>query len=266
MSGLDTCVLCPRLCRHACPVATGSAREAAVPTWIATVLREVEAGRRPSADALAAATLCTACGACHDACHLGRPLPDLLRDARARMEPVPGIEPLGPIEGTGTLVAVETDERPLAALLARRLERPVRRWRTGDRLGVAAIEHPSAFDARAAALRSAVGDLEVVTADGGVARALEASGVGYRWLSDLVPELRSRGATGSCADGGRRPLACCGGAGPLARHHPEDAARVARTFALRGEIAWLADARCRGHLRAAGVDVRDLVDALVEGT
>lgn len=263
MSGLDTCVLCPRLCRNACPVATGSAREAAVPTWIATVLREWEAGRLPASVAREAATLCTDCGGCRDACHLDRPLPELLRRARAALLEAPAMEPLRPITGAGELVAVEADDRPLAALLAARLGRPVRRWCTGDRLGVAAIEHAS-FAQRGAAIREALGPLHAVVADGGVAAALSAAGASFRWVYELVPGLRTDDTVGSCACGGERPLACCGGAGPLARHHPADAARVAERFVERGGGGVLADARCRGHLRAAGLAARDLVDRLGE--
>jgi hypothetical protein len=261
VSDLDTCVLCPRLCRDACPVATGSAREAAVPTWIATTLREWEAGRLPAAIAREAATLCTDCGACRAACHLDRPLPERLRRARAELCEAPAIEPLRPIEGTGARVAVEADERPLAAVLSRRIGAPVRRWPTGDRLGVAAVEHAT-FAHRGAAIREALGGLEVVVADGGVARALGAAGVPFVWVHDLVPGLRAADTVGSCACGGERPLACCGGAGPLARHHPDDAARVARMFVERGGGGVLADARCRSHLRAAGLEVYDLVDHL----
>lgn len=263
MSGLDACVLCPRLCRDACPVATGSAREAAVPTWIATVLREWEARRLPASVAREAVTLCTDCGACRDACHLDRPLPELLRRARAELLEAPATEPLGPITGAGDLVAIEADERPLAALLATRLGRPVRRWETADRLGVAAVEHP-VFVHRARAIREALGPLQAVVADGGVATALAAAGVAFRWVHDLVPGLRGADVVGSCACGGARPLACCGGAGPLSRYHPDDAARVARMFVERGGTGVLADARCRGHLKAAGLEARDLLDVLGE--
>jgi ferredoxin len=305
-----TCSLCPRLCRHACPVATGSAREAAVPALIAGVLLAWERSRSDrdsptkegsrsdlrsdqrdersrsdrdsptkegsrsdlrsdqkhvrvsDAEALEVATLCVDCGACRDVCHLHVPLPEHLRVVRSQLAPPVPIEPLRPVEGQGALVAVETDERPLAAILQGRLGRDVARWPTGDRLGVAALESPG-WDRHAAALRAQAGSRQVVLADGGAASALGAAGVAYVWAAELLGvELGS--ATSSCVlKGGKvgdRLLACCGGAGPLARHHPEDARRVAHRFWDGRPVA---DARCRAHLREAGLPAEDWLDHFV---
>lgn len=261
----STCALCPRLCRPACPVTTGSRREAAVPAVIAAAILEWERGDLSAELAAQAATLCTDCGACQDWCLIDRPLPRLLREVRPRLLPEPLIEPLRPIEGEGSRVAVEADDRAFARALSRRLDAPVRRWVTRDHLGVAAVEHPS-WPARARALRAHVGEAEVVVADGGSARALEAAGVPFRWLHEVVPGLP--GGVGSCAVAGEpRPLRCCGAGGPLPRHHPEDARRVGRAWLDRTRSRTLLDARCRAHLRASGGDVVDLLDVLLsEGT
>lgn len=261
MSELDTCALCPRLCRSACPVATGSGREAAVPTAIAGVLLDHHRGLASRDEAVGAATLCVDCGACEHHCHLHRPLPALLRAARAELLPPPPTERLAPLTGTGPWVVVECDDRPLARWLEARLGQPVRRWPTTDRLGVASIEHPT-FAARAEELRTVTAGLSVVVADGGAATALRAAGVGYRWLHEVLPELAVDGDTGSCVAGGPMGLACCGGAGPLAAHHPDEAKRTARLWAERGEVRVVADARCRAHLAAAGVAVTDRADRL----
>jgi ferredoxin len=258
----DTCSLCPRLCRSACPVAS-SGRELGAPTWIATVLRDWRRGDATAADAAEVATLCTDCGACRALCHLDRPVPELLRAVRLELGleiQCPEPEPLGPIVGEGDAIVVEADERPLGAHLARVGGSPVRSWRTGDRLGAASVEG-SRWPEHAARVREAVGAAVVVTADGGVAEALRAAGVAFRWAWDWLGDPPD--AVGSCAAGGERPLACCGGAGPLPRHHPGDAERVARLFAARGEVREVADARCRAHLRAAGVEVTDWVDRLL---
>ncbi len=61
---LDTCAVCPRLCRPACPVAMGSGREAAVPAVIAEVVRAWRDGRVGDDLAREAATLCVGCGGC----------------------------------------------------------------------------------------------------------------------------------------------------------------------------------------------------------
>lgn len=259
----DTCALCPRLCRPSCPVASGSAREAAVPAVIAGVLLDFGRGRADAALAIEAATLCTDCGACQAHCHLDRPLPEALRAMRARIVPPPAYEALRPIEGKGRIIAIEADDRPLARALARRLGEPVRRWPTADRLGVAAIEHAD-FDRRLAEVRASVADAEIVIADGGIAEVLRRASVAFRWLHELLPDLAS--GCGSCRAPGDRPAACCGAAGPLARHHPDDADRVGRHWLARTAVRTVIDARCRSHLRRLDPGVRDPLDRLLEST
>lgn len=256
----STCALCPRLCRVSCPVATGAAREAAVPSFLALALGEWEQGELDDDTARQVATLCTDCGACQDRCHIDQPLPEALRRARATLLDPPAMAPLEPIEGDGELVAIEADERPLAEALTRSLGRPVARWSTVDRLGVAAIEHPI-WERRAASLREAVGSRSVVVVDGGVARALTSAGIGFQWLHELDRTLGT--GAGSCAAGGDRPLACCGGAGPLPVHHPDDAKRVAVLWMERADDWRCTDGRCRSHLRAAGGNATDPLDELL---
>ncbi len=260
----ETCSLCPRLCRPACPVASGSGREAAVPSLIAATLVEWGRGRLPVERALEAATLCVDCGACQSHCHLDRPLPELLR--KVRREIVVFVEPeaLQPIEGEGAMIVIEADERPFAAALSRRLKRPVRRWPTTDRLGVGAVEHAD-WEKHAEKLRLHKGaGADLVIADGGVATALSAAGIPFRWLQEVVPELPS-GVASCCAPGGTTTVACCGAAGPLMAHHPEDSVRVGEFWLRRTESRQVSDARCRAHLQACGGKVRDALDVLLEG-
>lgn len=259
---LGPCVLCPRLCRTACPVATGSSREAAVPAMIAGVLHEWREGRLPASMAAEAATLCTDCGACQDLCHIHQPLPALIVAARTELLPPPSIEPLRPSTGVGDLVAVEADDRPWAAALAASLGKRVARWVTADGLGVEAVGWPM-WEARAAALVARAAGKTIVVADGGSARALREAGVSVVWLHTLVPEARE--GCGSCETDGPTPIACCGGAGPLAAHHPEDAGRVAAWWLERAGTAEVRDARCRAHIARSGAAPRDTVDRLLLG-
>ncbi len=261
MSNWDICALCPRLCRTACPVSTGSAREAAVPTLMATAIRSFEGGRLERAVAIEAATLCTDCGACMEICHIDRPLPRFLREFRGSEIPEPAVEPLSPIEGEGALVAIEADERPFAATLAKHLGQPVGRWPTSDRLGVALVEHPS-WTRQASELRRQASTHSLVVADGGVAEALTAASLSFEWLHQVVRGLPL--GDPSCRQEGRGPLACCGGAGPLAAHHPEDARRVGQLWLERADEWKVGDARCRSHLRTCGGDPTDPLDALME--
>ena len=257
---LETCALCPRLCRPACPVSTGTGREAAVPTFLARMGLEHARGRVDDALAEAALTLCVDCGACEAHCHVHQPLPELLRDARravAVSRPVEPIEKPGP--GTRVL-AVEADERPLHRVVERLLGEPVAAWPTRNQLGVAYL-HTDAWPSYAAVLRDLVAGRHVVTADGQVSRVLTEAGIEHQLLQELT---EIAGDTGSCVMEGQTPLACCGGAAPLTVHHPEDAQRVAKAFARRWEGRCLSDAACKRHLEQSGVPVKDLLDRLLE--
>lgn len=255
---LERCALCPRLCRSACPVASATGREAAAPTLIADVLLAWSRGQVGDALAREAATLCVDCGACAEHCHLGTPLPEALRAARARLTPAVAVEPLGPIEGAGTWVAVESDERAWSAALAGAVGRPVARWRTRDGLGAALLGRAAWAD-RAVAIADVLGAREAVVADGAAARALAAAGVRWRWLHAALGEEEVRL---SCVSGAVGREGCCGGASPLAEHHPADAARMAARWSLHGERC-VADSVCARALRAAGRPVDDVVDRLL---
>jgi len=88
------CALCPRLCRHVCPVAVGTGREAATPTAIMTTLLRWTRGEVDPDLAGQAAALCTDCGACEDACLVNQPVTDILRKARATLLPPAPVDPL----------------------------------------------------------------------------------------------------------------------------------------------------------------------------
>lgn len=256
MSSLDTCRLCPRLCRDACPVATAGS-EAGVPTFLATLLDRHRRGLVGDDVARDVLTRCTDCGGCQEHCHLHQPLPEWLRAGRRALLPRPAVAPVGEVRGgaPGGVVVIATDDRsaatpglPGAAVLA-----------TPDHLGAAALGHGE-LEVHFAQLRVRLAGRTVVTADGGVGEVLTAAGVPLRWWWDVVPDEAPE-AQGSCVAGGRRGLSCCGGRGPLAEHHPDDGARVARRFVERGG-AVVRDARCREHLVRCGLPATDTLDRL----
>ena len=256
----STCALCPRLCRNACPVATGTGREAATPAVIAGAVLEYQRGRMSEQDVITHIALCTDCGGCQDHCHLHQPLPEALRELRGVLMARPPVEPLRRVEGGARIVAIEADERPFAAALAEVLGQPVARLVTRDGLGVAAIEH-TGFDTHLAGLRERLADREVVITHGGVAEVLQAAEIPFVWLRDRVRDLP--GGHRSCRQGQATPAACCGAAGPLRRTDPDGARRVGRFWLQRADDWGVQDSRCREHLNACGGQVSDPLDALL---
>lgn len=249
---LSTCALCPRLCRFACPVANATGREAAVPGNIAGVLLAWSRGTVDDALAREAALLCSDCGRCQQVCHLHRPLPDLIAEARATLAPM-AVSPIGAVEGVGELVAIETDERAWAPALSSRMGAPVARLRTSDALGGEA-RRAAGWESRRDALRAQLQGRTAVVAHGAAARALAEAGVSWRWLHDVIGVVATPGCVGGA-------LTCCGGADAVQSGHPDDAARLASRW---GGEAVLADARCGAHLKARGRKVVDVIDQLLE--
>lgn len=255
----ETCALCPRLCRSACPVAAASGREAAVPAVIAEVVLGWRRGRVAPALALEAASMCVDCGACQAYCHLHVPLPDALREARHTLAPPP--QPMGPVRGRGDVVAIEHDARAWHDALAAREGIAVAWLRTDDALGLSALGGPRS-DAWLDTVRRHLAGVHPVVAHGGVAKVLDAAGVPYTWLHRRLGLLDARtGCTGPAGQGHDAHRTCCGGAEPLRSAHPDVAAHLARR-APAGAI-W-ADARCRDHVGACGIPARDAVDVLLE--
>ncbi|MBI2374510.1 MAG: (Fe-S)-binding protein [Deltaproteobacteria bacterium] len=66
--GLATCASCPRLCRHACPVAEAQARETSSPWNLVVTSGLLKRGRLEAELVGALPYSCTTCGACTEAC------------------------------------------------------------------------------------------------------------------------------------------------------------------------------------------------------
>lgn len=270
-SALLSCVFCPNLCRHVCPVAVGSAREAATPTAMVSSVWSWRSGFGSAEAALASAQLCVSCGACTSFCKLHRPVPELLAQARAALGGASAPAALGTIEGEGAWVAVESDGRRWAEALGRHLRRPVARLRAEDGLGAALLDEPDRFAPWAQALREHLAGRSLVVADHEALAAARAAGLSVVHLLELIPALPvDRPQVRTCA-GPRLPgpeaplsLACCGAATGLRRAHPELAADVGASAAARvppGSVC--ADARCGAWLRAHGAELIDPVSALL---
>lgn len=271
---LATCVFCPRLCRHVCPAAVGSGREAATPTAMATSAWLFLQGAGSLELARQATALCLDCGACERACELHRPLGSMLGAFQRELAPTP-VQPLGTIEGPGRRVAVETDDRSWAAALSARCGEPIGRLRTRDFLGFEARGDASA-PRRDEALRRLFAGRTAVVADFRTMAVLEGAGVPCQHLAALT-ELPPTGRThhpcrGPRLDGEPQPplaMACCGARGPGHGMQDPSGEWVARTCVERLEVpvgAYLRtpDAACAAHLRTVGAEVLDPVSWLLD--
>lgn len=271
ISEYETCAYCPRLCRPVCPVAVGSAREAATPTAMMTGPFLGVLGTLSREEAGAYAALCVSCGACTEHCREHRPVAELLAAARSTLLDPPTPAPLGLVEGAAAWVAVECDGRPWGRALAARLGQPIARFVTTDHLGEPLLDHPEAFAVHARDLRDRLAGRTLVVADLGCARAARVAGLSVKQLAELVPPPEREQVFHPC-EGARLPgqpspdaLVCCGARAPLLDHHPEIAAELAQAVAARlgGRPTVVADARCSSALRAAGARTTDPVTALL---
>ncbi len=259
MKAIDRCSLCPRLCRTACPVATGAAREAAVPAQIAGAVRAWQQGRLDEASVRDAITSCVDCGACQDLCHLHVPLPEALSELRRALGTAPSPPALVRPEEGAVLVAIGDGEEAIAddyvAAVGDFLGVAVGRWSVPASLGAGSLEHPG-VEGHLAAVRNLVGRRRVVTAHRGVAEVLRAAGVSCELLWTLV----GIDPPPSCGDEGL-PIACCGGKEPFVDQHPGDARRMAAHWALREGPDKGLDVRCAHHLSRCGVAATSVVEA-----
>jgi ferredoxin len=277
LGAMETCVFCPNLCRHVCPVAVGTGREATTPTAMVTIawlgLGESPPAEVGPAEAMAAASLCVSCGACTAACVIERPVAALLADVRAAgpaaaVEAPPAIEE--PAHKRAGIIAVECEGRSWSTALAGRLGEPVGRWITRDHLGEAAADHPS-FAAHARRLRERVGDRRVIVSCLGCLRAARRAGLRVEHVAEVI-DWQPGGQVHHPCDGPRLTgtpapdaLACCGACAPLSSAHPDVAAELGQANARHYGSTAIAspDARCAGWLRARGVAIEDPISFLL---
>lgn len=266
----ETCTFCPRLCRAVCPIAVGSAREAATPSSMMSGPYLHAVGTISAEDAADLASLCTRCGACTEFCHLGRPVAPLLAEALGALTAPAAPAPFAPVQGEGALVAVICGDEDWSGALGALLGEPVASFRSPDHLGEALLDHPARFEAHAAALKAHFSGATLVVSDHGCSRVAEAAGLTVRALHSLVP--LPTGPVFHPCQGPRlegepvaEALACCGAAWPLSTRHPEVAAEVAEAAAARlgGVQVCSPDHRCAAALRRHGASVVDPVSALL---
>ena len=261
----ETCALCPRLCRHACPVAVGTGLESTTPTAIMGLL--VHPQNHPELSR-AAVDLCTQCGSCEDYCGLDQPVRTILADARSALhDPLNAWAPPA-IQGHRQTVAVICGPTDWSSNLSAITGQTMATLLTSDHL---AEPHRSRTDSTPAALeqlRAMFTGRTAVVACHTCREALEAASIPVEMLDNLLPRRPSRPTWHACrceASSGVRTLqGCCGARGPLSTAHPDLASEMAHALRSRldGQAVYTPDARCAAHMQQAGANVVGPVDLL----
>ena len=269
MNGLiDTCALCPRLCRHRCPVAVATGMESTTPTAIMTQL--VLSRHHEDTHSKLAVDLCTRCGECEDACGVDQPVVQLLDEARTKLQPTPAPWQAPAIEGSGSNVAIICGEFDWSGKISKALGGPLARLVTTDHLGEAHRIRTDTRDDIARQLKALMMDKKAITSCHTCRIALEEAGADVVMLGSFLgePGTSPRWRTCQCEPGPGvdTVVTCCGARAPLNTSHPELAQQMARSVKRRldGQAVHIEDSRCSAHLRAVGANTTDPVYRLRE--
>ena len=262
----DACALCPRLCRHACPVAVATGLESTTPTAIMTNL--ILHQHNPQSDLSNGIDLCTRCGQCEAVCGIDQPVVAILDEARTMHQPAPKEWTVPEIIGKGSHVAIISGPYDWSTTLKKTLNIECAQMFTTDHLGEL---HCIRTDTRAGVhekLSTALGSKIAIVSDHTCLQTLRAAGCQAIHLSSLIDTAKvgPRWRTCGCEHGpGIDTLIhCCGAKAPLSASHPEISEMIANDLRRRfqGQAVYIEDSRCSAHLKAAGAQVKDAIDHL----
>jgi len=258
----ESCVFCPKLCRHACPVAIVSGREAGTPTAMMTAPWAYKKQLLSKEEAARFTELCAGCGACTKACKLEIPVKDLLATAKAELSPSPEPIQLPEIMGHGDLLAIAPDERNWAQALEKRTEKSVCIAFDKAQLGYALLGFQNAFQEHKAKLHAWADKLTLVVADGKSFEVAQQAKLQVHMLTEFLPNYKASIECGQFTKGKSHRVSCCGA---NLRHKKSSlAADLGNAFAAQFDTLVLSDAVCAQHLRSLGLQVKDPIDQLME--
>jgi ferredoxin len=267
---VDTCALCPRLCRHVCPVAVATGLESPTPSAIMTEVMLAEGPGSAQHEVAAALDLCTRCGHCEDFCGVGQPVVALLDAARTRHQARPNTWNAPAIQGHALAVAIICGPHDWSAALAQDTGTTLSQMLTSDHLGeIHRIRNDTAPEVISALKRSFQGRT-AITSCGTCKAALIAAEVAVESIESVcqsVPPLPTW-RTCHCEPGPSVDTLtrCCGARAPLATSESTLAASMA-TFIRRrldGQSVYVPDTRCAAHLQSVGVSAVGPADHLTD--
>ena len=255
IAGVETCALCPRLCRHVCPVASGTALESATPTAIMGLILDADKNNTLAASAI---DLCTRCGACEEHCGVEQPVQHILASARTQLHGAAPTWSPPAIKGHHQTVAVICTANDWSSDLEAVTGQPLAVVHTPDHLG-----EPLRIrsDTAGSCLELIAEHFHGRTAIAGChtcREALEQADIPVETLDSLIPVRPAIPTWRSCrctsAPGVNTLLRCCGARGPLSSSHPELTRAMGAELAgrLDGQSVYVPDARCAEHLKQSG--------------
>jgi len=265
-----TCALCPKLCRHVCPVAVGTGLESATPTAIMSEIMLSEAKRPISNTAQNALNLCTRCNLCADFCGVDQPVVDLLDTARTQIVAPPPKWTPPTIQGHAPTVAILCDHHAWDEALYRVTGQEMATLRTPDHLGE---QHRIRTDTKAdviSAIAKVMQGRTAITSCGTCREALQEASItveAIEVVSQLVPRLPTW-RTCHCEPGPSVDtiIRCCGARAPLLTSEPDLSNTIAAEVGRRldGQAIFVPDTRCAAHLQNAGVQAVGPIDPLLD--
>ena len=262
----DTCALCPRLCRHRCPVSIATGLESTTPTAIMSSL--VMSSHNDDTTASLSIDLCTRCGECEAACGIDQPVVDLLDNARVQHQTK--IDPWVPptIRGEEDHVAILCAGTDWTKGLEKYTPIKLARLFTDDHLGELHSIRPDTKNALFEQLKGLLADRTAITTCKTCLTTLQAAGCSASHISQFIGDDGSLPKWRTCrckpGHGVQTNVTCCGARAPLSTSHPEVANMVANDLRRRldGQAVYIEDSRCSAHLKAAGMQVVDPIDRL----
>lgn len=244
------CAYCPRLCRHVCPVAVATGREAATPTAMMTV--PLIAAQIYETDfAIAGTSLCLNCGACTDHCKHHVPVAQHLQHWRqSQGAPIIEAEPLQKIEGDAPRIAVLSAERDWRAAWTQAHHESLAAVRTQDFLGYAAWK--AGDTSILSKVKAHFAGRQLLSGSLAIRELLIAAGVHVEAIEQTTKPTFHACYLG--AQPGVKQLACCGARENFPQREPEAAQAIAKyNIELQGEETIICDdQQCADWLRACG--------------